>query len=50
MLAETRFSYLAIVKLLTPLQSMKHSKDRLEMQFVVYKAVTAALLHSIYFH
>ena len=50
MQAEKRFSYLTIVKLLTPLQSLKHSKDKLKIKFVVYKAVTAVLLHSMYFY
>ena len=49
MQAEKRYSYLTIVKLLIPFRSMKHSWDRLEMQFAVYKAVTATLLHSMYF-
>ena len=49
MQTEKRYSYLTIVKLLTPFRSMKHSRGSLEMQFVVYKAVTATLLHSMYF-
>ena len=49
MKAEKRYSYLTIVKLLTTFTSMKHSSDSLQMQFVVYKAVTATLLHSMYF-
>ena len=48
MQAEKRYSYLTIVKLLTPFRSMKHSRNSLEMQFVVYKAVTATLLHAFY--
>ena len=47
--AEKRYSYLTIVKLLTPFRSMKHSRDSLEMQFVVHKVVTVTLLHSMYF-
>ena len=46
MQAEKLYSYLTIVKLLTPFRSMKHSRDSLEMRFVVYIAVTAPLLHS----
>ena len=49
MQTEKRDSSLTIVKLLTPFRSMKHSRDSLEMQFIVYKAVTATLLHSMYF-
>ena len=39
--AEKSYSYLTIFKLLTPFRSMKRSRDSLEIQFVVYKAVTA---------
>ena len=50
MQAERYYSFLTIVKLLTPFMSMKHSRDSLDMQFAVYiKAVTATLLHSMYF-
>ena len=50
MQAEKRYSYLTIVKFLTTFTAIKHSSDSLEMQFVVYKAVTATfLLHSMYF-
>ena len=49
MQAEKRYSYLIIVKILTPFRSIKHSRDSLKMRFVVYKAVTATLLHSMYF-
>ena len=49
MQAEKRYSHLTIAKLLTTFTSMKHSSDSLEMEFVVYKAVTATLLHSMYF-
>ena len=49
MQAEKHYSYLTIVKLLTTFRSMKHSRDSLEMQFIVYKAATATLLHSMYF-
>ena len=38
MQTEKRYPYLTIVKLLSPLKSLKHSKDSLEMQFVAYKA------------
>ena len=49
MQTEKCYSYLIIVKLLTLFRSMKHSRDSLELQFVVYKAVTATFLHSMYF-
>ena len=50
MQAENRYSYLIIVKLLTLLKYIKHSKASLKMQFGKYKAITAALLRSIYAH
>ena len=46
---EKRYSYLTIVKLLAPFRSMKHSRNTLEMQFLVYKAVRATLLPFMYF-
>ena len=49
MQAEKRYSYLTIAKLLTTFRSMKHSRDSLEMQFLVYKTVTATLLHYMHF-
>ena len=49
MQAEKRYSFLTIVKLLIRFRSLKHSRDRLEVQFVVYKAATATLFHSMYF-
>ena len=49
MQAEKRYSYLTILKLLIPFGSMKHSRDSLEMQFVLCKAITVTLLHSMYF-
>ena len=49
MQAKKPYSSLTIVKLLTPFKTMKHSRGSLEMQFIVYKPVTATLLHSMYF-
>ena len=49
MQSEKLYSFLPIVKLLTHFRSKKHSRDSLEIQFTVYKAVTQTLLHSCIF-
>ena len=50
MQAENDSSYLIFVKLLTLLRYLKYSKDTLEMQFIIYEAVTSVLLCSMYSH
>ena len=50
MQAENRYSYFIIAKVLISLRSLKHSKNGLEKQFVIYKDITAVLLRSIYSH
>ena len=44
MIAENLYSYLIIVKLLTPFRFLKHSQDSLKTQFVIYEAITACII------
>ena len=41
MQADNCYSYLIIFKLLTPLKALIYSKDSLEVQFEIYKAISA---------